>query len=177
SVVRAVFLVKARGADAVGVAGDGERPSFQLGKEQVGDGVDVVNVVGLGDAALGPERLVEVGQLDLAPADPDPVRGLGHPGSLASSCSSRQASGSLSLRKPRNAGWRRRPVPVSARYSTVQTSLGSTQTASPAASCGGSAKGHFAVTMRSKACRARRFSRSVKPEPAWPTQRKWPAAS
>jgi hypothetical protein len=70
-VLGAVLLIEVEALDAVGIALQGERPGLQVGNEKVRDPGVVVDDLGLGRARLRVEDLVEVGQLQLAPADRD----------------------------------------------------------------------------------------------------------
>ena len=74
----AVLLEEALAVDAVGEANQGEGPPLDVGQDRRRHGQVVLDHLGLEDAVLGPQHLLEVGQLDAALADLGHARGAGH---------------------------------------------------------------------------------------------------
>ena len=64
---RAALLEEGACLDAVRIALQGQRPVAEVGEDRVGDPRVVVDHLALGEAALGPQHLVEVGQLEPVP--------------------------------------------------------------------------------------------------------------
>src|SRR5207253_9005331 len=78
-VLRAALLVEVRGVDPVGVALERERALAQVGEQRGRDPGVVVDHLALGEADLGIEDLVEVGELELVTLDLDRGRRRAHP--------------------------------------------------------------------------------------------------
>src|SRR5207244_6294620 len=62
---RRIFLEEGLARDAIGVTRQHDRPVFQVGQQPWRDRPVIIDQVPLGVALLGPEYLVEVGELDL----------------------------------------------------------------------------------------------------------------